>query len=227
MDKILLVDDEEKLIEVLSEYVKQAGYLPVTALSGKEALHAFENESPSLVVLDLMLPDQSGEDICRMIRRTSSVPIIMLTAKGQLDSRLNGLQLGADDYLVKPISPKELILRIKNLLRRSKHGTPLGKIHLAQDFLIDLETEQVYRRNQMLHLTPIEFQLLSFFARNPNRPFSRSFIIEKALGYDYEGDERTIDVHVKNLRKKIEENPKEPKYLVTVFGRGYRFEVLS
>lgn len=225
MKKILLVDDEEKIIEVLIEYVKRAGYQPIIAYSGKEAFEQFRMENPDLIVLDLMLPDFSGEEVCRRIRRTSSVPIIMLTAKGHLDDRLGGLKLGADDYLVKPISPKELILRIQNLLRRSQFGTPLPKIHIDASLWVDLEAEKVYRNETELHLTPIEFQLLSFFVRNPNRPLSRSFIIERALGYDYEGDERTIDVHIKNLRKKIENDPKDPRYLITVFGKGYRFEV--
>ncbi len=225
MDKILLIDDEKKLMEVLVAYVKQSGFIPIPAYTGTEALKLFHDEKPALVVLDLMLPDLNGEEVCRQIRRVSSVPIIMLTAKGQLENRLTGLQLGADDYLVKPISPKELILRIQNLLRRSQFGIPLGKIFLSKDFWIDLEAEQVFRNNHEIHLTPIEFQLLSFFIRNPNRPLSRSLIIEKTLGYDYEGDERTIDVHIKNLRKKLEDDPKSPKLLVTVFGKGYRFEV--
>lgn len=224
MDKILLIDDERKLMEVLIAYVKQAGFIPIPAYTGTDALKLFHDEKPALVVLDLMLPDFNGEEVCRQLRRVSSVPIIMLTAKGQLESRLNGLQLGADDYLVKPISPKELILRIQNLLRRSQFGTPLGKLCLSESFWIDLEAEQVFKNHQEIHLTPIEFQLLSFFVRNPNRPLSRSLIIEKALGYDYEGDERTIDVHIKNLRKKLEDDPKSPKLLVTVFGKGYRFE---
>ncbi len=226
MDKILLVDDEKKLMEVLVAYVKQSGFIPISAYTGTEALKLFHDKKPALVVLDLMLPDLNGEEVCRQIRRVSSVPIIMLTAKGQLENRLNGLQLGADDYLIKPVSPKELILRIQNLLRRSHFGTPLGKIFLSKSFWIDLEAEQVFRNNHEIHLTPIEYRLLSFFVRNPNRPLSRSLIIERALGYDYEGDERTIDVHIKNLRKKLEEDPKSPKLLVTVFGKGYRFEVI-
>lgn len=225
MKKILLVDDEEKIIEVLVEYVKNAGYKPIAAFSGNEALRKFAEEKPSLIVLDLMLPDLSGEEVCQKIRRSSSVPIIMLTAKGQLENKLYGLQLGADDYLVKPISPKELLLRIQNLLRRSEFGTPLGKISISESFWIDLESEKVFKDQEEIHLTPIEYQLLSFFVRNPNRPLSRSFLIERALGYDYEGDERTIDVHIKNIRRKIEIDPKSPRYLLTVFGKGYRFEV--
>lgn len=227
MKKILLVDDEKRIIEVLIEYVKNAGYQPLVAYTGKEALQQYHTEKPALIVLDLMLPDLSGEEVCRRIRRVSSIPIIMLTAKGQLDNRLEGLQLGADDYLVKPISPKELILRIQNLLRRSEFGTPLEKIQIDQSFWVDLESEKVFKDEIEIHVTPIEFQLLSFFVRNPNRPLSRSFLIERALGYDYEGDERTIDVHIKNLRKKIEDDPKNPHYLITVFGKGYRFEVTA
>lgn len=225
MKTILIVDDEPKLLEVVSSYLKKDGFLTLEASNGKDALHYISNNNVDLVVLDLMLPDMSGEEICQTIRRQFSVPILMLTAKVNEEDRIKGLSIGADDYMIKPFSPRELVLRVKTILRRSGDGELLAEQITYNDgeLKIAADKQKVYVKGQLVNLTPNEYKLLITFARRPNRIFSRDELIEKILGFDYEGGTRTIDQHVKNLRHKIESNPKAPNYIVTVFARGYKF----
>jgi two-component system OmpR family response regulator len=226
MHRILVVDDEEKVLEVVEAYLKSDGYDTYTAVSGAKALELFQTVSPDLIVLDLMLPDMTGEEICRIIRRQSRVPILMLTAKSQEEDRISGISMGADDYLVKPFSPRELVVRVRAILRRVSPSGPLSDI-LSFDgdsLQIDTNRHQVRKEGLDVNLTPVEYKLLLLLASNPGRVFSRSELVDKVLGYDYEGYDRTIDTHIKNLRQKIEKNIKSPELVKTVFGIGYKFE---
>jgi DNA-binding response OmpR family regulator len=225
MKTILIVDDEPKLREVVSSYLKNEGFLTLVASNGKDALHYISAKNVDLVVLDLMLPDMSGEEICQAIRRQFSVPILMLTAKVNEEDRIKGLSIGADDYMIKPFSPRELVLRVKTILRRSGDGELLAEQITYNDgeLKIAADKQDVHVKGRLINLTPNEYKLLITFARHPNRIFSRDELIEKILGFDYEGGTRTIDQHVKNLRHKIESNPKEPKYIITAFAMGYKF----
>lgn len=225
MKTILIVDDEPKLREVVSSYLKKNGFRTIEASNGKDALYYISNNNVDLVVLDLMLPDMSGEEICQTIRRQFSVPILMLTAKVNEEDRIKGLSIGADDYMIKPFSPRELVLRVKTILRRSGDGELLAEQITYNDgeLKIAADKQEVFVKGQLVNLTPNEYKLLITFARRPNRIFSRDELIEKILGFDYEGGTRTIDQHVKNLRHKIESNPKAPNYIVTVFAMGYKF----
>ncbi|ANX11008.1 DNA-binding response regulator [Fictibacillus arsenicus] len=225
MKTILIVDDEPKLREVVSSYLKKDGFRTLEASNGKDALHNISAENVDLVVLDLMLPDMSGEEICQEIRRRFSVPILMLTAKINEEDRIKGLSIGADDYMIKPFSSRELVLRVKTILRRSGDGELLAEQITYNDgeLKIAADKQEVHVKGRLINLTPNEYKLLITFARHPNRIFSRDELIEKILGFDYEGGTRTIDQHVKNLRHKIESNPKAPQYIVTVFAMGYKF----
>lgn len=225
MKTILIVDDEPKLLEVVSSYLKKEGYATLEASNGSEALQYLNNETVDLVVLDLMLPDMSGEEICQRIRQAHRIPILMLTAKIKEEDLINGLALGADDYMLKPFSPRELVMRVKTILRRSGEGELLAELitYNKGELKIDANKQEVFVYEEGVNLTPNEFKLLLTFARHPNRIFSRDELIEKILGFDYEGGTRTIDQHVKNLRQKVERDPRNPKYIVTVFGSGYRF----
>jgi DNA-binding response OmpR family regulator len=222
---VLIVDDEPKLLEVVSSYLKKEGFLTIEASNGKDALGYIRNEVVDLVVLDLMLPDIDGEEICQRIRQQKSIPILMLTAKVKEEDRIKGLSLGADDYMVKPFSPRELVLRVKTILRRSDDGELLAEqiTYNKGELRIVANTQGVYVNGKIVNLTPNEYKTLLTFARHPNRIFTRDELIEKILGFDYEGGTRTIDQHVKNLRQKLEKDPKHPKYIVTVFGIGYKF----
>ncbi|WNB91530.1 response regulator transcription factor [Bacillus sp. NEB1478] len=225
MKTILIIDDEPKLLEVVSSYIRNEGFSAIEASNGKEALQYIQNETIDLVVLDLMLPDVSGEEICQRIRQESAIPILMLTAKVAEEDRIKGLSLGADDYLVKPFSPRELVLRVKTILRRSSDGELLAEqiTYNNGELKIAANKQEVFAGGELINLTPNEYKILLTFARHPNRIFSRDDLIEKILGFDYEGGTRTIDQHVKNLRHKLEIDPKHPKYIVTVFGIGYKF----
>ncbi|MGA2639957.1 MAG: response regulator transcription factor [Spirochaetia bacterium] len=226
--RVLVVDDEPKITEVLGSYLRNAGYSPLSAASGVEALAVFERERPALVILDLMLPDLSGEEVCRKLRARSRVPIIMLTAKVEDSDAVKGLQLGADDYITKPFSPKQLIARVEAVLRRSSDiDSPAARVlsFNDDDLLIDDAAGTVRKAGTTVPITPREFRLLRLFAGNPGRVFSREELISRALGDDFEGSDRTIDAHVKNLRQKIENDPRVPRYIHTVHGVGYRFSV--
>ena len=225
MKTILIVDDEQKIREVLSSYLVHAGYRTLEAGTGKEALDIHRKEAVDFIILDLMLPDYSGEEVCREIRRQSAVPILMLTAKVEERHRLEGLSIGADDYVIKPFSPREIVARVQAILRRSANDLLAERISYNDgDLVVDTRTKTVCKAGQPVHLTPIEYRLIQILARNPGRPFSRGELVEKLFGLDYSGDERTIDQHIKNLRNKVETDPKKPTYLQTVFGVGYRFE---
>jgi DNA-binding response OmpR family regulator len=223
--KIVVIDDEPSVQDVVRGYLEKDGYLVYVAGNGRDGLALAERTKPGLIVLDLMLPDVSGEEICREIRSRSDVPILMLTAKASEDERVEGLQLGADDYLTKPFSPRELVARVRAILRRSQGAEmPLVEVLSFDDGALEIDTVQheVRRDGERIELTPNEYKLLVTLARYPGRAYSRFELINHVQGYDYEGYERTIDAHVKNLRKKVEPDPRRPRYVETVFGVGYR-----
>ena len=227
--KIVVIDDEPSVQEVVRGYLEKDGYLVYVAGNGREGLALAERAKPGLIVLDLMLPDVSGEEICREIRSRSDVPILMLTAKASEDERVGGLALGADDYLTKPFSPRELVARVRAVLRRTQGTeTPLVEVLSYDSGALEIDTVQHEVRcdGQLVELTPNEYRLLVTLARYPGRVYSRFELINHVQGYDFEGYERTIDAHVKNLRKKVEPDPKRPRYVETVFGVGYRLAKL-
>jgi DNA-binding response OmpR family regulator len=226
LKKILVVDDEPKIAEVVKSYLEHGGYEVHTAFDGKHALELFERLEPSLVVLDLMLPDITGEEICRTIRKRSRVPIIMLTAKVEEESILGGLDIGADDYVTKPFSPKQLVARVVAILRRTADDpVPLSNTvsFNNHDLVIDSLKHEVLKVGNSINLTPNEYRILMTLVKYPRKTFTRSELVDMALGEDFEGFERTVDTHVKNLRQKLEDDPKTPVYLLTVHGVGYRF----
>jgi len=219
-----VIDDEPSVQEVVRGYLEKDGYLVYVAGNGRDGLAVAERTTPGLIVLDLMLPDVPGEEIAREIRSRSDVPILMLTAKASEDERVGGLALGADDYLVKPFSPRELVARVRAILRRANVDTPLVETLSFDAGALEIDTveHEVRRDGTAVDLTPNEYRLLLTLARYPGRVYSRFELINHVQGYDFEGYERTIDAHVKNLRKKIEADPKHPRYVETVFGVGYR-----
>lgn len=224
--KILLVDDEVKIVEVVKSYLEKNGYKVFETYSGSKAMELFERVNPNLVILDLMLPDMSGEDICRSIRKKSRVPIIMLTAKVEEESILNGLEIGADDYVTKPFSPRQLVARVMALLRRTEDEImPLSNIQSFNngELVVDSIKHEVKRGGQIVNLTPNEFKILMALIKYPQKAFTREELVFLVLGEDYEGYDRTIDTHVKNLRQKIEPDIKSPRYILTVYGVGYKF----
>jgi DNA-binding response OmpR family regulator len=224
--KVLIVDDEPKITEVVGSYLRKAGFSPLSALNGAEALRVFDKERPALVILDLMLPDLSGEEVCRRLRSRSRVPVIMLTAKVQDADAVQGLSLGADDYVTKPFSPRQLVARVEAVLRRSADtGSPAARMlsFNGRDLLIDDAAGTVEKAGVPVSITPREFRILRLFAGNPGRVFSREELISRALGDDFDGSDRTVDAHVKNIRQKIETDPRSPRYIHTVHGIGYRF----
>lgn len=224
--KILVVDDEPKIVEVVKSYLEQSGYEVFEAYNGKQALEIFEKIAPGLVVLDLMLPDFSGEEICQRIRKQSRVPIIMLTAKVEEEEILKGLDVGADDYITKPFSPRQLIARVAAVLRRTSEDPGLlGSVFSfnENDLIIDHAKHEVRKNHRIANLTPNEYKILMTMIKYPKKTFTREELIATALGEEFEGFDRTIDSHIKNLRQKIETDPKAPKYIVTIHGVGYRF----
>jgi two-component system, OmpR family, alkaline phosphatase synthesis response regulator PhoP len=225
MDKILIVEDDIKTANLLQLYLRQEGYKAEIANDGYTGLDMARKIQPDLVILDLMLPHLDGLDICRLLRMESAVPIIILTAKSTEDDVLRGLDLGADDYIAKPFSPREVIARVKTVLRRvHEHDTGIGQKELVfGDLTINLTRHEVLIEGEVVHLTPKEFRLLETLAKEPGRAFSRLELVERAFGYDYEGLERTVDAHVMNLRKKVEKDHTNPMYVETVYGVGYRF----
>ncbi|MBX5474848.1 MAG: response regulator transcription factor [Thermoleophilia bacterium] len=225
--RIVVIDDDPSVQEVVRAYLEKDGYHVFVAGTATEGLRLAERIKPGLVVLDLMLPDRSGEDVCREVRRRSDVPILMLTAKASEDERVTGLALGADDYLTKPFSPRELVARVRAILRRTLGGEqPLVEVISLDGGELEIDTvaHEVRKAGEPVELTPSEYKLLTTLARYPGRVYSRFELINHVQGYDYEGYERTIDAHVKNLRRKIEPDPKHPRYVETVFGVGYRLK---
>lgn len=227
MSKILVVDDEPQIVKVLTAYLEKAGYQVHTASDGHSALSMFRREKPDFIILDLNLPEMDGLEICKNIRRDSDVPILMLTARAEEADRLVGLELGADDYIVKPFSPREIVVRVRNILRRvSQNATNSGLITVG-DLQIDQVLHTVTVGDRMVELTPTEFDILVVLAKQPKRVFNRLQIMEQAQGSAFEGYERTIDAHIKNIRLKLEDDPKKPKLIQTVFGIGYKLETKS
>lgn len=224
--KILVADDDTKVVEVMKLYLNRDGYQVLTAGDGRRTLQAVRELHPDLVVLDLMMPDLDGLDVCRVLRTESNVPIIMLTARATENDRVLGLDLGADDYVTKPASPREVVARVRAVLRRvAEQEAERGPQQLRLDnLLVDFRRHEAKRGEERVPLTPTEFTLLKVLAAEPGRAFSRSELVDRVLGAGYEGFERTIDAHVKNLRRKIEPDPSHPRYLLTVFGIGYRLE---
>jgi two-component system alkaline phosphatase synthesis response regulator PhoP len=220
---ILVVDDEPKIVKQARDYLEQSGYRVLEAGDGTTAMAQARHERPDLVVLDLNLPGMDGLDVCRALRRESDVPIIMLTARVDETDRLIGLELGADDYITKPFSPRELVARVRAVLRRVQGGVRQPGLIRAGDLQIDLHGYRVSRGGEPIHLTRSEFNLLAVLAQHPGQTFSRAQLLDRVHGVAYEGFDRSIDAHVKNLRRKLEPDPAEPQYVLTVYGIGYRF----
>lgn len=220
---ILVVDDDKKTVDLLRLYLERERYRVLAAYDGQQALMLARQKYPSLVILDWMLPKVDGLDVCRILRAESNVPIIMLTAKATEEDTLQGLDLGADDYITKPFSPRELVARVRVMLRRAYAQEEPPEELRAGPLRIDFRAHEVWRDEERVDLTPKEFRLLETLAREPGRAFSRLELVQRVFGIDYEGFERTVDVHVMNLRKKIEASPNEPAYLQTVYGVGYKF----
>jgi two-component system alkaline phosphatase synthesis response regulator PhoP len=224
MSKVLVVDDDPGIVKVVRAYLQQDGFQVVVAYDGKKAMQIARHEKPDLVVLDLMLPEMDGWDVCRALRKESEVPIVMLTARVEESDKLVGLELGADDYVTKPFSPRELVARVRAVLRRVQ-GLPLEPERISRrDITVDIARHAVTIGDKSVDLTPTEFDLLATLMRDPGRAFTRSQLLEQTQGYAYDGYERTIDVHIKNLRKKIEADPGNPQRIKTVYGVGYKFD---
>jgi two-component system, OmpR family, alkaline phosphatase synthesis response regulator PhoP len=223
---VLVVDDEPRIVEIARDYLAQAGFRVLTAGDGERALALARAERPSLIVLDLMLPGVDGLDVTRMLRRdpvVAAIPIIMLTARVEEADRLVGLELGADDYLTKPFSPRELVARVRAVLRRTEGSAAPASILRYGDLMIDLDRRRVALGNRPVELTATEFDLLAVLAREPGRPFTRSQLVERVYDVSYAGYDRTVDAHIKNLRRKIEPDAHGPRYILTIYGVGYRF----
>ena len=221
MAKILIVDDEPKIVRLVADYLEAAGFGVTTARSGDEALMRVRTEDPDLVVLDLGLPGLDGLDVTRTLRRDGELPIIMLTARDDETDRITGLELGADDYVTKPFSPRELVARIRAVLRRHASASH-SEILRAGDLALDLPRMRVTRDDEPIELTATEFTLLAAMARHPGRVFTRSQLLDAIHGVAFESYERAIDAHVKNIRRKLEPDPRAPRHLLTVYGVGYR-----
>lgn len=223
MKKILIVDDEPKIIQIARDYLEHAGFAVVTANDGKSALAVWRAAKPDLIVLDLGLPSLDGLDVTRAIRRDSNTPIIMLTARSEQSDKLVGLELGADDYIVKPFSPQELVARVRAVLRRVDTAIEGSEMIRAGNVTLDKPRMRVTIDGQNIEVTPTEFQLLATLARQPGRIFTRAQLLDAVRGVTFESYERAIDAHIKNLRRKIEPDPREPRYVLTVYGVGYKF----
>lgn len=221
--KILIVEDERKLVRVLRGYLEQAGFDVVDAFDGKQALAVFRREKPNLVILDLNLPELDGLDVARAMRKDSNVPIIMLTARIEEADRLIGLELGADDYVTKPFSPREVVARVRTVLRRVDGGTISVEILRAGGIELNVAKHTVTVQSKLAELTPTEFDLLKVLMQNPGRAFTRMQLLDQVQDEAYEGYERTVDAHIKNLRRKIGDDSSQPHMILTVFGIGYKF----
>jgi two-component system alkaline phosphatase synthesis response regulator PhoP len=223
--RILVVDDDKKIVRLLQSYLEQTGMVVLTAYTGETAMHMIQRERPDLVVLDIMLPEKDGWEITRWLRangQLAAIPVLMLTARVEDMDKIRGLELGADDYLTKPFNPLEVVARVKAILRRTRNEPLLARVLEVGELRLDADAHIVSLHNQPVSLTPTEFALLRALMEYPNHTFTRDELIEQALGYNYEGLDRTLDSHIKNLRKKIETDPSQPRYIETVFGVGYR-----
>ena len=224
MPTILVVEDEKKIAELVRLYLESDGYRVLVAYDGQRALELARQGRPDLILLDLLLPGMDGLDVCRILQAESRIPIIMLTAKTTDEDKLIGLGLGADDYITKPFNPREVLARVRAVLRRAHGEAAPGPLEMRfADLVIDRRRHEVIVRSEPAHLTPTEFRLLEALAADPGKAFTRTELLDMVFGYDFEGFERTVDAHVKNLRKKIEPDPRQPSYVETVHGVGYRF----
>lgn len=225
-ETILIVDDEVKITEILKAYLEKAGYMTRTAFTGKDAIEIVEKEHPDFMILDLMLPDISDEEVCRTLRKTSNIPIIMLTAKAEEMDIVHGLEYGADDYIIKSFSPRNVVARVEAVFRRCRIRSPNEDKKIILDggcLVIELDMRRIQKDGKEVHLTPTEYKLFELMVLAPNRIFSREQLISFALEDTYEGFDRSIDTHIKHIRHKIESDRKNPKHFVTVFGVGYKF----
>ena len=220
---ILVVDDEQKIVKIARDYLEKNGYRVQSAGDGISALATARHEKPDLIILDLMLPGMDGLDVCRTLRRESDVPIIMLTARTEETDRLIGLEIGADDYISKPFSPRELVARVRSLLRRAKGTVTQSGVIRAGDLMIDEAGYRATREGKPLDLTRLEFIILSTLAQRPGQTFTRAQLLDRLFGVAYAGIDRSIDAHIKNLRRKLDDDPQNPHYIITVYGVGYKF----
>jgi two-component system alkaline phosphatase synthesis response regulator PhoP len=225
MPRILIVDDDHEIVRLLKAYLEKAGFSVLTAYDGETALHILRREHPDLLLLDLMLPDRDGWDLTRIIRSDDALadtPIIMLTARVEDSDKIVGLEIGADDYVTKPFNPREVVARVRALLRRSQRGESTPQVLQIGSLTLDVARRELRADGKPVELTPSEFELLRVLMQSPGYAFTRDELLEKALGYAYEGMGRTLDSHIKNLRRKIEPDPKKPTYIVTIYGVGYK-----
>lgn len=226
LQPVLIIEDDHKIARVVKVYLEGAGYRVIHAGTGREGLAAAERQTPLLVILDLMLPDTTGEELCQSIKERGDIPVIMLTSKASEEERVAGFALGADDYVVKPFSPRELVYRVKALLKRVQKADLDAAAPLSFNrgaLVIDGQTYAVTRNGITVDLTPTEFKILHTIAAHPGKVFTREELVDKALGYQFEGYERSIDAHIKNIRHKIEADPRNPSLILTIYGVGYRF----
>ncbi len=223
MKTILVVDDEPRIVQIARDYLEHAGFSVLTAHDGRSALAATRSSRPDLVILDLGLPEVDGLDVTRAVRKDSNVPIIMLTARTEEADKLVGLELGADDYMTKPFSPKELIARVRAVLRRYENAAAGAETIRAADVMLDVPRLRATAGDRVIDLTATEFQLLATLAREPGRIFTRAQLLDAVRGMAFESYERAIDAHIKNIRRKLEPDPREPRYILTVYGVGYKF----
>lgn len=226
MAKILVIEDELKILQIIEAYLKKEAYQVFTATDGLNGLEQARRISPDLIILDLMLPGLSGEQLLTEVRQISDVPVIILSAKTSEDQRIFGLNIGADDYLTKPFSPRELVARAQAQLRRVRVSNPAQTVNYSfnqGNLVIDPTKHEVYLDQKMINLTPTEFKILVLLSQAPGQVFTRNQLLERVQGYSFEGYDRTVDSHIKNLRQKIEVNPERPQYILTVFGVGYKF----
>ena len=223
--RILVVDDDPKIVDLIRLYLEKDGYRVFVAYDGLQALESARQKRPDLILLDLMLPEMDGLEVCRILQAESEVPVLMLTARVTDEEKLIGLELGADDYVTKPFNPREVVARVRAVLRRIDREPSQGSAGMRfAGLVIDCRCHQVRMEGQVVDLTPTEFRLLEVLARKPGRVFTRIELLDRVFGYDFDGFDRTVDVHVKNLRSKIEQDSKRPAYVKTVYGVGYKFD---
>ncbi|MEW6002356.1 MAG: response regulator transcription factor [Nitrospirota bacterium] len=226
INPILVVEDDRKIAKVVKAYLEGAGFRVIHAEKGKDGIESALKEKPLLVILDLMLPDISGEEVCQELREIGDFPIIMLTSKSSEEERVAGFALGADDYVVKPFSPRELLYRVKAVLKRAQRKDLMGTEEMSFNqgiLIINGKSYEVKKRGVLINLTPTEFKILFTLASIPQKVFTRDELVEKALGYQFEGYERSIDAHIKNIRHKLDDDPRNPTFILTIHGVGYRF----